>query len=268
MNRALLCLFVLQIAFTGSTGVGKKISAMAAETCKSVSLELGGKSPLIVMEDADLDHALAVADLGLFLNHGQACCASSRLFVHEDVYDEFVAKAVAKASARRLLDPAHPECDQGPQVDQLQFDRIMNYIKIGVAEGATVATGGARHGDKGYFIQPTVFSNVTDDMTIAKEEIFGPVMSILKFKNVDEVIKRANATPYGLAAGVVGKNIGQALKIAHSIRAGTVWVNSYDVFDAAAPFGGYKQSGHGREMGEYALELYTQVKTVIIPVDN
>lgn len=257
-----------KIAFTGSTPVGKKIHSICSETLKRCSLELGGKSPMIVMPDADLDQALAAAHVGLFLNQGQACCASSRLFVHEDIYDAFVAKAVEQAKSRKLLHPTDPECEQGPQVDKIQFDRIMGYIKKGSEQGAKLAYGGDRHGDKGYYIQPTVFTDVTDDMIIAQEEIFGPVMSILKFKTVDEAIARANNSIFGLAAGVCSRDIGNALKIAHAIRAGTIWVNCYDVFDAAAPFGGYKQSGHGREMCEYALELYTEVKTVIIPVDK
>jgi aldehyde dehydrogenase (NAD+) len=258
-----------KIAFTGSNPVGHLIEKYAAESnLKRVSLELGGKSPLIVMPDADLDQALKAAHIGLFLNQGQCCCASSRLFVHEDVYDKFVAKAAEQAAARKVMHPDHPECEQGPQVDKLQFDRVLGYIETGKKEGARVVAGGARHGDKGYYIQPTVFADVQDNMTIAKEEIFGPVMSILKFKTVDEVITRANKTKFGLAAGVCSRDIGTALKIAHKLRAGVVWVNTYDFFDVALPFGGFKQSGHGRELGEYALQLYTEVKTVAIPLDK
>jgi len=258
-----------KIAFTGSTAIGHKIEQFAAESnLKRVSLELGGKSPLIVMPDADLDQALAAAHVGLFLNQGQCCCASSRLFVHEDIYDTFVEKASAQARARKVLHPSHAECEQGPQVDKIQFDRIMGYIESGKQQGARVVAGGERHGEKGFYIQPTVFADVTDDMKIAREEIFGPVMSILKFKTVDEAIRRANDSIFGLAAGVCSRDIGTALRIANRLRAGVVWVNTYDFFDTASPFGGYKQSGHGRELGEYALSLYTEIKTVVIPIDK
>jgi aldehyde dehydrogenase (NAD+) len=258
-----------KVAFTGSSAIGHKIEIMAAESnLKRVTLELGGKSPMIVMPDADLDQALAAAHLGLFLNQGQACCASSRLYVHEDIYDEFVTKAGEQAKARQLLDPSDPKCDQGPQVDKIQFDKILGYIESGKQEGARLVTGGKRHGTKGYFIEPTVFADVKDDMKIAREEIFGPVMQILKFSDVNDAIKRANDTPYGLAAGVCSRDIGNVLKIAHALRAGTVWVNCYDVFDAAASFGGYKDSGHGREMGNAVLNHYTELKTVIIPTDK
>lgn len=253
-----------KVAFTGSTAVGKRIMATCAETVKRVSLELGGKSPLIVMDDADLDQALLYAHVGLFLNQGQCCCASSRLFVHEAIYDAFVAKATAQAKGRVVGDPTDAKSDQGPQVDKLQFDKVMSYIDAGKKAGAKLVTGGARAGTKGYFIQPTVFADVTDDMVIAKEEIFGPVMSILKFKTLDEAITRANATEYGLAAGIMTKNITTALKAATALRAGTVWVNCYDAFSAVAPFGGFKESGIGRDNGEYALENYTDVKCINI----
>lgn len=254
-----------KIAFTGSTAVGKKIEIMASESnMKRVSLELGGKSPLIVMPDADLDQAVGVSQVGLFLNQGQACCASSRIFVHEDVYDEFVKKSTEAAAKRKLLAPSDANCEQGPQVDKLQFDRVMSYIEAGKTEGARLTTGGSRHGDVGYYIQPTVFADVTDDMKICREEIFGPVMSILKFKSVDEVVKRANNTVYGLASGICSRNIKDALGIASRLRAGVVWINTYDFFDAALPFGGFKQSGHGREGGEYALSLYTETRTVCV----
>jgi aldehyde dehydrogenase (NAD+) len=227
-------------------------------------LELGGKSPNVVFADADLDAAVEGAYLGLFLNQGQCCCAGSRLFVEDKIHDKLVDKLVNKAKSQKVGDPFDPATTQGPQVSQEQCDRVLGYIQAGRKEGAKLLTGGNRLGKKGYFIEPTVFDNVTDEMKIAKEEIFGPVMNILKFKDVDEVIRRGNQTFYGLAAAMWTRDITKAHRLANGLRAGTVWVNCYDVFDAAAPFGGYKMSGHGRELGEYALELYTEVKTVYV----
>jgi aldehyde dehydrogenase (NAD+) len=254
-----------KVAFTGEGRTGQIVMTAAAQSnLKRVSLELGGKSPNVVFADADLDAAVEGAYLGLFLNQGQCCCAGSRLFVEEKLHDQFVDKLVAKAKAQKVGDPFDPDTTQGPQVSQEQMDRILGYVEAGNKEGAKCLTGGKRVGDKGYFVEPTVFTGVKDEMKIAKEEIFGPVMNVLKFKNVDEVIERGNRTFYGLAAAVWTKDIQKAHRIANSLRAGTVWVNCYDVFDAAAPFGGYKMSGIGRELGEYALELYTEVKTVTI----
>ena len=254
-----------KIAFTGETSTGKIVMTAAAQSnLKRVSLELGGKSPNVVFADADLDAAVEGSYFGLFFNQGQCCCAGSRLFVEEKVYDEFVAKMVAKAKGRRVGDPFDPATEQGPQVSQEQFDRVMSYIHAGREDGAKMLLGGNRVGDRGYFIAPTVFADVRDEMKIAREEIFGPVMSILKFKDVDEVIERGNRTFYGLAAAVWTKDVTKALRMANSLRAGTVWVNCFDVFDAAAPFGGFKMSGIGRELGQYALQLYTEVKTVTV----
>jgi aldehyde dehydrogenase (NAD+) len=254
-----------KIAFTGETGTGKIVMTAAAQSnLKRVSLELGGKSPNVVFADADLDAAIAGAYFGLFFNQGQCCCAGSRLFVEETIYDRFVEKMVAKAKGRKVGDPFDPATEQGPQVSQEQFDRVMSYIDAGQKDGARMLLGGHRVGDRGYFIQPTVFADVKDDMKIAREEIFGPVMSILKFKDVDEVIERGNRTFYGLAAAVWTKDISKALKLSNALRAGTVWVNCFDVFDASAPFGGFKMSGIGRELGQYALQLYTEVKTVTV----
>src|SRR5438552_14134917 len=254
-----------KIAFTGEGATGKIVMTAAAQSnLKRVSLELGGKSPNIVFADADLDAAIEGAYFGLFFNQGQCCCAGSRLFVQEKVYDEFVHKMTAKAKARKLGDPFDPTTEQGPQVSQEQFDKVMGYIEAGKKEGAKLLCGGNRVGSKGYFIEPTVFDNVTDEMKIAKEEIFGPVMNILKFKDADEVIRRGNQTQYGSAAAVGTRDATKAHRLANGLRAGTVWVNCYDIFDAAAPFGGFKMSGHGRELGEYALELYTEVKTVYV----
>jgi len=253
-----------KIAFTGSGEVGHLIMEAAGRSnLKRVSLELGGKSPNIVFADADMDQAIEGCHFALFFNQGQVCCAGSRLYV-ERAYDEFVEKSVARAERRTVGDPFDASTEQGPQIDRTQFEKVMSYIDAGKHEGAELLTGGKRVGDRGHFIEPTVFANVQDDMKIAREEIFGPVMSIIKFRNLDEVIERANKTTYGLAAAVWTRDIGKAHAIANSVRAGTVWVNCFDVFDAAAPFGGFKQSGIGREMGEYGLQQYTEVKTVTV----
>jgi aldehyde dehydrogenase (NAD+) len=254
-----------KVAFTGSTEVGHLIMEAAAKSnLKRVTLELGGKSPNIVFADTDLDEAVEGAHFGLFFNHGQCCCAGSRVFVEEKIYDRFVEKSGARARKRTVGDPFDPKTEQGPQVDEAQFDKLMGYIESGRSEGASLVCGGERVGNKGYFIQPTVFADVQDDMKIAREEIFGPVMSIIPFKNIEEVIGRANRTEYGLAAAVWTRDIQKAHAIANSVRAGTVWVNCYNVLDVRAPFGGFKQSGIGRELGEYGLQQYTEVKTVII----
>ena len=254
-----------KVAFTGSTEVGHRIMEAAAKSnLKRVTLELGGKNPNIVFADADMESAIEGAHLGLFLNQGQCCTAGSRLFVEEACYDEFVAKSVDRAKRRIVGDPFDEMTEQGPQVSQAQFDKVMHYIETGMREGAHLMYGGERIGNRGYFVQPTIFSDVQDSMTIAREEIFGPVMSIIKFKDIDEVIQRANATLYGLAAAVWTKDITKAHAIANRIQAGTVWINCYDVFDPAAPLGGFKQSGIGREFGEYSLQQYTEVKTVMV----
>jgi aldehyde dehydrogenase (NAD+) len=252
-------------AFTGEYTTGQLVMEAAAKSnLKRVSLELGGKSPNIVFADADLDAAVEGAYFGLFFNQGQCCCAGSRLFVEDKVHAQFVEKVLKKAKSQKVGDPFDPETTQGPQVSQEQCDRIMGYIEAGKKDGAKLLTGGNRVAGKGYYIEPTVFDNVTDEMKIAKEEIFGPVMNILKFKDLNDVVRRGNQTFYGLAAAVWTRDINKAHRIANSLRAGTVWVNCYDVFDAAAPFGGYKMSGIGRELGEYALELYSEVKTVYV----
>jgi aldehyde dehydrogenase (NAD+) len=254
-----------KVAFTGEGTTGKIVMTAAAQSnLKRVSLELGGKSPNIVFADADLDAAIEGAYFGLFFNQGQCCCAGSRLFVEEKVHDQLVDRLLAKAKQQKVGDPFEADTTQGPQVSQEQMDRILGYVEAGKKEGAQCLTGGGRIGNKGYFVEPTLFTGVKDEMKIAREEIFGPVMNVLKFKSLDEVIERGNRTTYGLAAAVWTKDITKAHRIANSLRAGTVWVNCYDVFDAAAPFGGYKQSGIGRELGEYALELYTEVKTVTV----
>jgi aldehyde dehydrogenase (NAD+) len=256
-----------KVAFTGSGEVGKLVMAAAARSnLKRVSLELGGKSPNVVFADADLDAAVEGAYFALFFNQGQCCCAGSRLFVEESIHGKFVEKLAAKAAKQRVGDPFDPATTQGPQVSQEQLDRVLGYVEAGKREGAELVCGGRRAHPTGYYVEPTIFDRVRDDMTIAKEEIFGPVLSVLPFKSVGEVIERGNRSWAGLAAAVWTRDVKTALAVAHGVRAGTVWVNCFDVFDAAAPFGGFKQSGIGRELGEYALELYTEVKTVTVAV--
>jgi len=254
-----------KVAFTGSTEVGHLIMKAAAETnLKRVTLELGGKSPNIVFADSDLDQAVEGSHFALFFNQGQCCCAGSRVFVEEKIYDEFVERSTERARRRRVGDPLDTNTEQGPQVDDDQFRKVLGYVESGKREGAKLMCGGERVGERGYFVAPTVFSDVKDEMKIAQEEIFGPVMSIMKFKDMDELVDRANKTIYGLAAAVWTRDIGKAHYIANNVRAGTVWVNCFDVFDAAAPFGGFKQSGIGRELGEYGLQQYSEIKTVTV----
>jgi aldehyde dehydrogenase (NAD+) len=253
-----------KVAFTGEHRTAQIIMRDASETLKRLTFELGGKSPNIVFADADLDAAAIGSHFGLYFNQGQCCCAGSRLFVQEKVYDQFIDKLVGLNQNRKMGNPFDPETEQGPQVDQAQFDKIMHYIDVGKSQGAQCLTGGQRWGDKGYFIEPTLFTDVRDDMDIAREEIFGPVLSVLKFKDVDEIARRANDTFFGLAAAVWTRDISKAHRLAHAIKAGTVWVNCYDVFDAAAPFGGFKMSGLGRELGEKGLDAYTESKTVTV----
>jgi aldehyde dehydrogenase (NAD+) len=253
-----------KIAFTGEYKTAQIIMRDAASTLKRLTFELGGKSPNIVFADADLEAAAAGSHFGLYFNQGQCCCAGSRLFVQEKVYDKFVDKMVSMNKSRKLGDPLDPETEQGPQVDKDQFNKILRYIDIGKKEGAECLSGGKRFGERGYYIEPTLFAGVTDEMAIAKDEIFGPVMSILKFKDVDEIVDRANNTFYGLAAAVWTRDVSKAHHLAARIKAGTVWVNCYDVFDAGAPFGGFKMSGMGRELGEKGLDAYTETKTVTV----
>jgi acyl-CoA reductase-like NAD-dependent aldehyde dehydrogenase len=256
-----------KIAFTGSTEVGRIIQRESAGSLKRITLELGGKSPLIVCQDADVDAAVEIAHNGLFFNSGQVCCAGSRVYVHESIHDAFVAKSILRAKARTLGD-AFSGAAQGPQVDAEQLARVLGYIAEGKREGAVCETGGERHGDAGYFVQPTIFSGVTDSMKIAREEIFGPVLSVLKFASDEEVIERANDSIYGLAAAVLTKDLNRAIVISNGLRAGVVWVNTYNILGCQTPFGGYKQSGIGRELGDYVLANYCEVKSVIIAISE
>ncbi len=253
-----------KVAFTGEHLTAQIIMREAADSLKRLTFELGGKSPNVVCADADLDAAAVGTNFGLFFNQGQCCCAGSRVFVDERVHDEFVAKLKDLASKRKLGHPLDRDTDQGPQVDQAQFDKIMSYIEKGNSEGADCVVGGKRFGDQGYFIEPTIFEGVTDNMSIAQDEIFGPVMSVLKYRDWEEMIERANQTFYGLAAAVWTRDVAKAHEFAKRVRAGTIWVNCYDVFDTAAPFGGFKMSGQGRELGEDGLRPYTETKTVTL----
>lgn len=258
-----------KVAFTGSVEIGKIVMEAAAKSnLKRVFLELGGKSPLIIFPDVDLDWAAKEAHEAIMENHGQNCCAGSRTFVHEDIYEAFIEKATTLCAQRVVGDPFDDKTQQGPLINEAQHKKVLGLIQTGVQEGATLKYGGKRSGDEGYFVQPTIFADVTDEMTIAKQEIFGPVQSILKFKDIDEVIARANATSYGLGSGVLTNDINKAHKVINGIEAGTVWVNCYNYTHPQCPFGGFKQSGHGRELGEYAIKEYTEVKQVTMKLLN
>ena len=256
-----------KIAFTGSTEVGKKILHASEGNLKKVTLELGGKSPNIIFPDADLKFAVRGAMNAIFFNQGQVCTAGSRLFVHKAVYEQVINGLSEVAGKMKLGEGINPATEMGPLVSQEQLERVTGYIASGKNEGATTTTGGERVGGElanGYFVQPTVFDGVRDDMTIAREEIFGPVVVALPFEEIEEVAARANSSIYGLAAGIWTSDVKKVHRVAAALKAGVVWVNTYNQFDAAAPFGGYKQSGYGREMGHAVLDAYTQTKTVWI----
>jgi betaine-aldehyde dehydrogenase len=262
-----------KIAFTGSTEVGKLIAKSAAENLTKVSLELGGKAPNIVFADSDLDQAVAGAMMGIFYNQGQVCCAGSRLFVEESVKEEFVGRLSEKASKIVVGDPADKATQMGPQVSEEQLNRIKGYVDIARSEGAAVVAGGASPRlegslQRGYFFTPTIFDDVKNNMRVAQEEIFGPVVSVITFKDEDDLIKQANDTIYGLSAGIWTRDITRAHRFAREIKAGVIWINTFNMFNAASPFGGYKQSGYGREMGRHALDLYTQVKSVWVDLSG
>ncbi|KAJ8658977.1 hypothetical protein O0I10_005359 [Lichtheimia ornata] len=257
---------VSKMAFTGSTMTGRKImEASSGSNLKKLQLELGGKSAQIVCADADLEQAAEWSAGGIFNNHGQSCNAGSRILVHESIHDKFVDQFIqATKNMVKIGDPFDEDTFQGPQINKAQFEKILGYIEIGQKEGAVIAHGGKRWGNKGYYIEPTVFINVNNNMRISREEIFGPVVVIIKFKTIDEAIDIANDSDYGLAGGVYTQNLDTALKVTSEIKTGTMWVNCFDVFDQSTPFGGYKQSGFGKELGKYALQEYTQVKVVKI----
>ncbi|XP_053603714.1 aldehyde dehydrogenase, cytosolic 1-like [Plodia interpunctella] len=256
---------VAKISFTGSVEVGKLIQqAAGANNLKRVTLELGGKSPLVIMDDADLNVAIPFAANAIFTHQGQVCVAASRLYVQAGIYDKFVAEAVKHAQARKIGNPADPTTQHGPQVDEEMMTKVLGYIEKGKKEGAKLLTGGNRVGNSGYYIEPTVFADVKDHMTIAKEEIFGPVQSILKFDTLEEVIDRANDTSYGLAAGIFTTNVNNALQFSKHVEAGLVWVNTYFSMSCQTPFGGFKDSGLGRESGFNCIDAYLEVKSVSI----
>ncbi|XP_057966920.1 aldehyde dehydrogenase family 2 member C4-like isoform X2 [Malania oleifera] len=256
-----------KVSFTGSTEVGRLVMAAAASSnLKPVSLELGGKSPLLIFDDADIDKAADLALLGSLFNKGEICVAGSRVFVQEGIYDEFVNRLVEKAKAWVVGDPFDPNVSQGPQVNKKQFDKILSYIEHGKREGATLLIGGKPTHNKGYYIEPTIFVDVKDDMLIAKDEIFGPVMSLMKFKTVDEAIARANNSRYGLVAGIITKDLNIANTVSRSIKAGMIWINCYFALDMDCPYGGYKMSGFGRDCGLDGLYKYLQVKSVVTPI--
>lgn len=251
-----------KIAFTGEGKTATVIKTATTNSHKRLSFELGGKSPNIIFDDSDLDEAVNGALGAIFTNQGQNCCAGSRTFVHKNIYQTFVEKLANKIKQRRLGCPFDLNTEQGPQIDKAQFEKILHYIELGKEQAANCITGGRRYGDHGYYIEPTLFSDVEDDMTIACEEIFGPVGCILKFDSMDEVIERANNTPFGLAGAVWTKDINKAMTVIEQVRAGTMWINCYNEVDPATPFGGFKSSGTGRELGEQAIDLYTETKTI------
>ncbi len=260
-----------KIAFTGSHLTGQEIMCTASHSLKKVSLELGGKSPNIVLADSDIEPAIRGALNGIFYNKGEVCSAGSRLFVQEEIHDQFMEKLVEKANGFKVGDPFDPKTRVGPLVSEEQMKKVLSYIDSGKKESAKLLTGGERANignGKGYFVKPTIFDDVENQMKIAQEEIFGPVLATLRFKDLDEVIQKANQTIYGLAAAVWTKDIKKAHLLAKELKAGTIWINTYGVFDAASPFGGYKMSGFGRELGMHALELYTQVKSVWIDLNE
>jgi len=253
-----------KVAFTGSAEVGKIILKASAGNLKRVSLELGGKSPNIIFPDADMEQAVPNSMMGVFFNSGQVCCAGTRIFVQKDVYDKF-NDSLAKFSAGMTVgDGLEPSTMMGPLVSKEQFDKVKGYLELGKQEGARVTVGGEAMGGKGYFVKPTVFADVNNKMRIAREEIFGPVAATIPFKDENDAVLQGNDTDYGLGAAVWTSDVGRAHKVARALKAGTVWVNCYGMIDPISPFGGYKQSGFGRELGKYAIELYTQIKSVYV----
>ncbi|CEP60087.1 aldehyde dehydrogenase (NAD(P)(+)) ALD5 LALA0_S01e02762g [Lachancea lanzarotensis] len=259
---------VKKVAFTGSTATGRHIMRTASDTIKKVTLELGGKSPNIVFADADLQRAVRNIAFGIFYNSGEVCCAGSRVYVQDTVYEEVLQKFKDFAESLKVGNPFEEGVFQGAQTSQMQIDKILDYVQVGKGEGARVVTGGERLGDRGYFVKPTIFADVTEDMRVVKEEIFGPVVTVSKFSTVDEVIEMANDSQYGLAAGIHTKDVNKAIDVSHRVKAGTVWINTYNDFHQNVPFGGFGQSGIGREMGAESFDNYTQVKAVRLSIDH
>jgi acyl-CoA reductase-like NAD-dependent aldehyde dehydrogenase len=256
-----------KVTFTGSTEIGREVVKASAGNMKRVSMELGGKSPNIVFADADLDAAAKGIFMGIFYNQGQCCSAGSRVFIERPAYDKMLAALAERAKTVRQGNPLDPKTHMGPLVSAEQRDRVLSYIESGKKEGAQLLAGGAAAAGTGYFVQPTVFGGVKDEMKIAREEIFGPVVAVMPFDSVDEVVKRANSSDYGLVAAVWTKDVKKAHQTAAALKSGTVWINCYHFVDAAAPWGGVKQSGYGREKGQYALENYTTLKSVWVDLN-
>jgi betaine-aldehyde dehydrogenase len=263
---------VAKVSLTGSVPTGRKIAQTAGGSLKHVTMELGGKSPLIVFDDADLENAIGGAMLGNFYSSGQVCSNGTCVFVHEAVHDRFVERLVERTKAIRIGDPLDPETQMGPLVSRAQHEKVIGYVEIGKAEGAHLAAGGGvpklQGFEGGSFIEPTVFTGVADEMRIAREEIFGPVMSVLSFSEEDEVVARANDTEFGLAAGVFTRDLARGHRVVANLQAGTCWINAYNLTPVEIPFGGYKQSGIGRENGLAALAHYSQVKSVYVETGN
>jgi acyl-CoA reductase-like NAD-dependent aldehyde dehydrogenase len=257
-----------KVSFTGSTAVGKQILAGSVSNMKRVTLELGGKSPNVIFDDADIDQAVAGAIRGFCSNSGQMCVAGSRVFVQRGVYEKVLENMVAAAGRHRVGNPFAADTTMGPLVSRAQFDRVNSYVELGHNEGASARLGGNRYSGKGYFVNPTLFADVDNNMRIAREEIFGPVAAVIPFENEDDAVLQGNRTEYGLAAGVWTRDLARAHRVAHRLNAGTVWVNSYMVFDPISPFGGFKQSGLGREHGQESMDAYTEVKSVFVNLNN
>jgi phenylacetaldehyde dehydrogenase len=252
-----------KVAFTGSTEVGKLIVKAAAGNLKKVTLELGGKSPNVVFADSDLDTAIAGSANGIFFNHGQCCNAGSRLYVQKQVFDDVVSGVAEAAKKIKVAPGTDPDSQMGPLISDEQFEKVLGYMESGRSDGAEAVVGGGREGDRGYFVQPTILTNTTNDMKVVREEIFGPVVVAVPFDSQEDILPIANDTNFGLAAGVFTRDISKAHRTAKRLRAGTVWINTYHVFDAAMPFGGYKESGWGREMGSQVLNNYLETKSVV-----
>jgi acyl-CoA reductase-like NAD-dependent aldehyde dehydrogenase len=253
-----------KVAFTGSTEVGKLILQASAGNLKRVSLELGGKSPNVIFPDAAMEDAVPTSLLGFCMLSGQVCAAGTRVFVQSDFHDRFVEQLTAHASKVKAGNPLDPETTVGPLVSREQFNRVKVYLDVGKKEGAKTALGGEPRAGKGFFVDPTIFTDVNNNMKIAREEIFGPVASVIPFKDENDAVFQGNDTTYGLAAAVWTRDVSRAHRVARALKAGTVWVNCYNNVDPISPFGGFKQSGLGRELGKHSIELYTQIKSVFV----